>query len=301
MAGDTSDRSIAILGAGYVGTELAKHALGRGWRVAALTRNHERAAGLRALGCAHVVEHDIADDAWHGEIGGPFDFVVNCTSPGGGGIEGYRHSCLSGNESLARWVATMPAGTAVCTSSTGVYPQGGGARVDESAPVEKGGGRGGLLSAAEEAFKQGATAAGWRWFVLRLAGIYGPGRHHLLDQVRGGGPLHGDPSVHLNLIHLDDICSAIHVCLMTGGTVGPGTFNLSDGAPGTRLEAAGWLASRLGVPVPGFTGAATSNPFGRRATPDRVIDPSRFREAFGWTPRHLDFRSGFSKILERSE
>ncbi|HUG10842.1 MAG TPA: NAD-dependent epimerase/dehydratase family protein [Opitutaceae bacterium] len=289
--------SIAILGAGYVGAELARLVIARRWRVAALTRNPEKADALRALGCERVVEADIASEAWSEEMHGPFSFVVNCVSPGGGGIEGYRRSCVAGMNSVGVWLATMPAGTVVYTSSTGVYPQGDGARVDESALTETGEGSGGLLREAESILESAANAAGWRWFALRLAGIYGPGRHHVLDQLRSGGTLRGDSEVRLNLIHRDDVCAAILACLESQRGVAPGIFNLSDNSPHSRGEVAAWIARELGLPEPRFDDAPAPNPFGRRRTPDRVIVANRIHKEIGWSPRHPDFRSGFGEIL----
>jgi nucleoside-diphosphate-sugar epimerase len=290
--------SIAILGAGYVGAELARLAIARGWRVAALTRNPAKATALRALGCEKVVESDIASDTWHEGMRGPFSFVANCTSPGGGGVEGYRHSCVAGTKSVGCWLAKMPSGAVIYTSSTGVYPQGDGERIDESAPTESGESRGGLLREAEAILENAANAAGWRWFVLRLAGIYGPGRHHLLDQVRAGGALGGDPNVRLNLIHRDDVCSAILACLESERDVASGIFNLSDSSPRSRGEVAAWIARELGQPEVRFDDAPMPNPSGRRTTPDRIIDATRFRETLGWSPRHPDFRTGFTEIME---
>jgi nucleoside-diphosphate-sugar epimerase len=297
MADDSRAVSLAILGAGYVGSELARLAAARGWRVSALTRNTEKVATLRALGCGQVIEADLADDAWHAKMRGPFSSVVDCVSPGGGGLEGYRRSCIDGMQSVGRWLATMPPGTVAYTSSTGVYPQGDGARVDESAPTESGENRGGLLRTAESILEDAAVAAGWRWFVLRLAGIYGPGRHHLLDQIRADGAVRGDPSVRLNLIHRGDVCSAILACIEAGRHAGSGVFNLSDNSPHPRGEVAGWLARELGLPEPRFEGAQASGPFGRRRTPDRIIVADRIRAALGWSPRHPEFRSGFEEIL----
>lgn len=296
MADGEDTTSIAILGAGYVGSELARLAIARGWRVAALTRNPARAESLRALGCDEVVVADIATDAWHAQLPGPYSHVVNCTSPGGGGIEGYRHSCVRGSESVGRWLVGKPRGTIVLTSSTGVYPQGEGATIDESAPTETGEGRGGLLRAAERIIEAGAAKAGWRWFVLRLAGIYGPGRHHLLDQVRSGGPLTGDPATRLNLIHRDDICSAILACLES--PAGSEVFNLSDNSPHSRGEVAEWISEQLALPKPMFAGPGAPNPFARRATPHRVINAGRIRAALDWSPQFADFRSGFAGLLE---
>jgi nucleoside-diphosphate-sugar epimerase len=69
-----------------------------------------------------------------------------------------------------------------------------------------------------------------------------------------------------------------------------------DGA--ARKDAiAGWLARRLGVPPPRFTGASAA---GRRAvTPDRVIVNARIRRMLGWSPRYPSFRDGYETILSR--
>jgi len=291
--------SVAILGAGYVGSELARLAIARGWRVSTLTRNPVKADTLRALGCGTVVVADIADRGWHAKLAGAHSFVVNTTSPGGAGLQGYRHSSVAGMESIGEWLGSQPPGTVVYTSSTGVYPQGGGAIIDESAPTEEGGGRGGLLRLAEQKLEHAAAATGWRWFVLRLAGIYGPGRHRMLDQIRSGAALSGKPTGRLNLIHRDDICSAILACLEADRSVNSSTFNLSDNSPGTRAEMAMWIASEFGLPEPSFAGAepAAGSPFGRRVTPDRVIASDRIRTVLGWSARHGDFRSGYAELI----
>lgn len=296
-----SHPSIAILGAGYVGTEIARLAIAKGWRVSALTRNPMKADSLRALGCDTVVTADLAGDEWHAQFAGPYSFVVNCVSPGGAGIEGYRHSCVAGMESVGEWLGSQPPGSFVYTSSTGVYSQGGGAVVDESAPTEEGEGRGGLLCLAEQTLERAASNAGWRWFVLRLAGIYGPGRHRILDQVRAGVALTGNPACRLNLIHRDDICSAIFTCLESGGPVASSTFNVSDNAPHERSVVARWIADELGLPEPSFANErpTAGSPFGRRVTPDRVIVSNRIRSSLGWSPRHADFRSGFAELIAK--
>ena len=299
-------RSVAVLGAGYVGGALVREALARGLRVAALTRNAAKAAELRAAGCAQVVEADLAGAAWHAELRGPFEFVLNCVSAGGGGVAGYRHSYVEGMHSVGRWLATQPTGgTVVYTSSTGVYPQGDGARVDEESPTDGAGETGLVLREAEVELGRGAGAAGWRWFVLRLTGIYGPGRHGLLDQLRtGAAVLPGDPAHHLNLIHRDDACGAAWRCFGARGAVSDEIFNVTDGTPARRAEVADWLAERLGVACPPFGDAAeraptaAANPFGgRRRAPDRIVDAAKIRRVLDWSPRFSDYRAGYGELI----
>jgi nucleoside-diphosphate-sugar epimerase len=298
-------RSLLVLGAGYVGGAFVRDAVGRGLRVTALTRNVEQAAMLRAAGCSQVIEADLASDAWHAAADSPFGFVLNCVSAGRGGATGYRHSYVEGMRSIGHWLARQPrGGTIVYTSSTGVYPQGGGARIDEAAPTDGVGENGALLREAESELARGARAADWRWFVLRLAGIYGPGRHGMLDELRNGtAALRGDPAHRMNLVLRDDVCGAIWACFGAAPEVRDEIFNVSDGTPAPRAEVAAWLAARLGVTCPTFgveaaDSGAGANPFGgRRRAPDRIIVTEKVRRVLGWRPRFADYRTGYEAIL----
>jgi nucleoside-diphosphate-sugar epimerase len=222
-------KRLVILGCGYVGTAVAREALKAGLRVEALTRNSGRAAELAALG-AHPVVADLAADTWHGRLAPGADLVLNCVSSGGGGLEGYRRSYVEGMRSLLAWAQRDPAGTLVYTSSTSVYPQDGGGVVDEEAPTEGAGETGRILLEAEELLRRGSGACG-RWFILRLAGIYGPERHHLLEQVRtGAAEIAGSGTQHLNLAHRDDICAAVLAAFAAPASLSGGIFNESRGS-----------------------------------------------------------------------
>jgi nucleoside-diphosphate-sugar epimerase len=173
-------KRLVVFGCGYVGTAVALEAQARGLAVTALTRNTASAVVLREQGMETVVA-DLADESWHEQVPATPDFALNCVSGGGGGLDDYQRSYVRGMESIVRWAeAAGSVGTLVYTSSTSVYPQGGGGRIDESAPTEEAGERGQVLLAAERALSRAQGVAN-RWFILRLAGIYGPGRHYLLD------------------------------------------------------------------------------------------------------------------------
>lgn len=279
----------AIFGCGYVGGVVARELQAAGAEVTALTRNPLAAAELRAAGIA-VVEADLAGRDWYEQLRGRFDLVVNTVSAGGGGLEGYRRSYVAGMESLLAWAACVEVGTLVYTSSTSVYPQGGGVVVDEAADTTGAGERGTLLRQSELILTEGARAAGiGRWFVLRLAGIYGPGRHHLLDQVRAG-EVPGPWTQRLNLVHRDDAAGAILACAAAPAAVRDRIYNVTSGpaecggadAVPTKREVIARLAAQLGVPMP-REGARDE---GRRpATPDRIISSAAIRRELGWRPR----------------
>jgi len=288
-----SGRTLVVLGAGYVGEGVCRGGLARGMQVFALTRNPERAAALGACG-VRVVVADLAENGWHAQVPATADYVLNCVSSGGGGVNGYRRSYVEGGRSVLNWAQAGGArGALIYTSSTSVYSQGEGALVDESTSTEGAGETGQILLEAE------ALAQAWPGAraVLRLAGIYGPGRHLLLDHLRAGSRvLSGKGEHRLNLIHRDDIEGAIWSVWRTATPPGEGLlFNLADDTPTAKADVAAWLAECLGVEPPTFSDLPTS---GRRGVvPDRVILNSRIKSRTGWTPRYPSFREGYAPLL----
>jgi nucleoside-diphosphate-sugar epimerase len=292
--GNFHGRRLVVFGCGYVGAEVAREAVARGVQVTALTRNEAKAIALRETGI-EVVVADLADAAWHARIAGGADFVLNCVSSGGGGVAGYRHSYLAGMDSILAWSRTRgAAGTLVYTSSTSVYPQNGGAIVDETAATG-GEERAEVLVETEKHLRENAGAFR-RWFVLRLAGIYGPNRHHLLNQVRTG-TVAGRGEHRLNLAHRDDIAAAVWTCFTAPPAVANEVFNVADDAPARKDDVTRWLAGRLGVATPLFSGEPAE---GRRAvTPDRVIANAKLKAVLGWRPQFATFREGYENLLSR--
>ena len=294
-----SGKRLVIFGCGYVGSAVAQAAIAAGASVEALTRNPGKAAALRALGLAKVVVADLASSDWHGQIAGGPDFVVNCVSAGGG-PDGYRQSYVVGLQSILAWAAAggAPIGTLVYTSSTSVYPQGDGVVVDESAPAEGATPNGRTIRESEILLQNAPANAVRRHFILRLAGIYGPERHHLLDQLQTGAATLGGSGAHrLNLAHRDDIVAAILACLGAPPAVANEIFNVVDTAPARREEVVRWLAARLGRPMPAFDGATTTRRDGA-PMPDRVISSAKIQRVLGWKPQYPDYRAGFESLLE---
>lgn len=290
-------KRLVIFGCGYIGSALARAAITAGAQVEALTRNPEKAATLRAAGLAKVVVADLSTTDWHAYVAGGADYVVNCVSSGGPG--NYRQSYVGGMQSILTWAGAgdTPVGTIVYTSSTSVYPQSGGARVDESAPADGATPNGAIIRESELLLANASADACGRWFILRLAGIYGPGRHHLLDQLRAGTTsLNGSGAHRLNLAHRDDIVAAILACLTAPASVGREIFHVTDSAPASREEVVRWLAGRLGRTVPAFAGGTTMRR-GGTPMPDRVILNEKIQRMLGWRPQYPDYRAGFEAIL----
>lgn len=285
-------KHVVVFGAGYVGGAVASRALAAGAHVTALTRNPVTAGRLRASGC-RVVQANLEEDSWHRDVRSA-DLVVNCVSSGRRGVEGYQASYVQGAHSIRRWGKTL-GGTRprlIYTGSTSVYPQDGGQVVDESMPPGADDERTQCLIETERLIAEWEGPS----TVLRLAGIYGPTRHHLLDQLRESPTeLPGQPEHYLNLIHLEDILRAIWcVGRADENQTGP-VYNVVDEGRATRGEIVRWLAERLQLPAPSFSGAATP---GRRAVrPNRIITNDRLKTELGWRPAYPTFREGYADLL----
>ncbi|MDQ8179772.1 NAD-dependent epimerase/dehydratase family protein [Pelagicoccus sp. SDUM812005] len=298
---ETKGKCLLVLGCGYLGRILVGEAIARGMRVKAVSRNLDTLAEVEEMG-AEVFAGLVDEDGWHGFAGGDVDFVVNCVSSAGGGLAGYRQSYVEGNRSLCKWAEEVGfAGRAIYTSSVSVYGDAGGAWVDEGTAPPPANERGALMRESEDVFLQGMK--GVAATVLRLAGLYGPGRHLMLDRLKlGEAELPGWGDYYLNLVRIEDAVSAVWSCLEAEVAVS-GVFTVVDDEPALKQDIAAWIAGTLGNPVPRYTGEADGSGRGSRRLGEtgrpanRRISNSAFCEAAGWRPRFASFREGFGDLL----
>ncbi len=287
-----------IFGCGYVGRALACRLLREGVRVGALTRNAETADELSALGLDPVITGDLDSTEWATKLEGDWPAVVNCVSSAGNGLEGYRKSYIDGQQAILDWAGKRRLSRYLYTSSTSVYPQEGGL-VSEDADTSAAGPGGQLLLEAERLLVN-ASAGMDRHYILRLSGIYGPGRHHLLDQVRAGAVIPGRGDYTLNIIHLHDIVEVMVRLLAVDAPAPSGIYNLSDDMPAHKATVMAWLADQLGVAAPVFDPSQVSPRLARRGgrMPDRVIANGKIRQALNWAPHFPDFQAGYTALFE---
>ncbi|MCC5841084.1 MAG: NAD(P)H-binding protein [Opitutales bacterium] len=279
---------------------MAEGLCAEGHAVTVVSRSEERFARL-APGIGAVVA-DLATSAWHERVPAGVDFVVNCVSGGGGDLAGYRRSYVEGMASIRRWAAAASPRGFIYTGSTGVYPQTDGGRVfEDDVPAEETPPprRAILLEAEAAALKVSAA----RRVVLRFSGLYGPGRHYLLDALMRGELVFPAPAdFFLNLLHRDDAVAAIRAAAEADLPPGGHVYNVSDNAPSTKEAVIRWVASELGCPPPVFDEAQPDARRQRRLVgglpPHRIVDASRFRRETGWVPQYPDFQAGYRPLLE---
>jgi nucleoside-diphosphate-sugar epimerase len=160
----------------------------------------------------------------------------------------------SGDPAIAAFDGALAAGRrkVVYLSTIGVYGDHAGGWVDESAPPQATLDRARMRVAAEQAWTD--TARG-NVAILRLAGIYGPGRNALVTLRAGTARRIIKPGQVFNRIHVDDIASAIMAAVhhQDGGT-----WNLCDDEPAAPQDVITYAAQLMGIAPPAEEAFATA-------------------------------------------
>ena len=285
---------IAVLGCGYVGAEFARQARASGHDVLGVVRSEASRDKLRAEGLA-AEAFDLQAGDWS-LLPKHFDAVVYAASTGGGGPEAYALAYDVGVKRALAWARDVGASSFVFTSSTGVYRQDDGGVVDESSPVGGAPTADAILGGEHAVLTSGFAQAR----VLRFGGLYGPGRHHLVDQLRRGDNVIGGRVDHfINYLHRDDAASSILAAIVSGPT-GARVYNVGDGNPVTKEALAKWIAERLGQPSPVFDAAAPAGPRvakGGRTQPNRIVSTRLITAELAWKPRFSDVFAGLSELF----
>jgi nucleoside-diphosphate-sugar epimerase len=184
-------------------------------------------------------------------------------------------------------------GKFIYVSSTGVYGQSHGETVDEDSPCEPTR-EGGRACLAAEAVLSG-DRLGQRAIVLRVAGLYGPGRIPNAAEIRSGRPLAVPASGYLNLIHVDDAATIVLAAAETAYL--PRTFLVSDGQPVERRAYYAELARLLGVAAPEFISPPADDPAAIRATSDKRVSNARMISELAVRLAFPSYREGLAAVL----
>ena len=288
---------VLIVGCGYVGLPLGAELIRQGHEVFGMRRTEENAADLKAAGIKPVVA-DITKPADFAKLPGPFDWVVNCVSSSRG-AQDYREVYLQGTRNLLDWLASAPPKKYVCTSSTSVYGQTDGSAVKESSSTEPKGETAQILVATEKLLLDAACENFFPAVILRVAGIYGPGRGHLFQQyLRNEAKIPGKGERFINMIHLDDVVGAIIAALRSGraGEI----YNAVDDEAVAQIHFFRWLSETLGKEMPPFATEA-ENAERKRGLTNKKVQNRRLKMELGYQFKFPNFRIGYTAEIQRLE
>ena len=277
--------SVLIAGCGDVGSRLAAQLPANNWQVYGLRRSIERLpAGV--TGVAGDLFSDQCPGQWPE---GNIDYLVYSAAATDHDEAGYQAAYIEGLKHTLGWLKQkgQQPKRLLFVSSSGVYSQTEGEWVDETSPAEATSYSGRIMREAEQIALNSGIAAS----VVRLTGIYGPGREWMLGQVRKGYRVAVDPPLYGNRIHADDAGGLLAFLLQTDlqGKTLEDCYIGVDNAPVPLAEVVGWLRERLGI----TEWAAEASV--RRAGSKRCSNARA--KALGWEPRYPSYREGYSAML----
>jgi nucleoside-diphosphate-sugar epimerase len=258
-------------------------------------RTVERVAALRGDGLeAYQFDGADTDPGLEQALGAAEAIVVSIPPRDGAGA------------TLDRFGAAIAAAPAlrriVYYSTIGVYGHHGGVWVDETSATQTRTARGLARLEDEGRWTAAARARGAEADILRLAGIYGPGRNALINLRRGEARRIVKPGQVFNRAHVDDIAE-ISRLVLTRGLKGQ-IWNVADEEPAPPQDVVAYAAALLGLEPPPeepFDEARLS-PMAREFYADnKRVSIAKAKVELGFMPAYPTYREGLKALAEAGE
>ena len=280
-------KTLMIAGCGDVGGRLGQQLSAAGWTVYGLRRSVALLPqGIRPV--AGDLHADACPAAWPSE---PLDYLVYCAAATDHDEAGYRAAYVDGLRRVLTWLAqySQRPKRLLFVSSSGVYGQQLGEWVDEQSPAEADSYSGRIMREAEQlALNSGLPAS-----LVRLTGLYGPGREWLLKQVRQGYRVVSEPPLYGNRIHVDDAAGLLAYLLQADarGMALDNCYIGVDDQPAPLHDVVAWLREQLEI-------SHWSDDSTVRRSGSKRCSNARAR-SLGWTPQYPSYREGYRAILQQ--
>ncbi len=216
--------------------------------------------------------------------------VLVCIAPDEAGDPVLRHF----REALA---AARPEAV-VYLSTVGVYGDHCGAWVDEASECRPASKRSRQRLEAEAAWRGFSEETGVPVGIVRLAGIYGPGRGPFEKLRRGTARRIVKPGQVFNRIHVDDIAAIVEAAFAQKAD---GVFNGSDDEPAPPQEVLAYAAKLLGLPPPAEVAyeEAELTPLARSFYGEnKRVRNDRIKQGLGVRIAYPSYREGLQAVLE---
>ena len=294
MLTEPKPAGVTIFGCGYTGRRLAARARETGLAVTALVRSKASADALAALGVA-CRRQDLdgpstsLDDR---DIEGRS--LVYMVPPPATGVEDARAQTLL--DSLPSRPHAI-----VYLSTSGVYGDCRGDRVFEDTPVRPETPRATRRVAAESVFRAWSAKTGVPLRILRVPGIYGPGRLPV-DRIQRGVPVPQPGTTGPgNRIHVDDLARVCLAAAAYGGRFD--VFNVGDGDYRDMNAYFRAVADACGLPRPPELPLSVllekiSPAMASFLTESRLLDLTRLAEELRFSPLYPSFEAGIAASLD---
>ena len=239
---DKPYKSVLITGCGYIGRRVAGLLLAENYPVTGCVRSKTSAAALEHSGIRTVtvdLDQSAAKPAWaHG-----FDVVFYFAPPPPRGEQDPRMQGF-----LEMLDVEAPPRRIVYISTSAVYGDCQGEWINESQAMAPATPRGHRRLDAEQRLRAWCNAHDTQWIILRVPGIYGPGKLPLARLRKGTPVLREEDSPYTNRVHADDLA---HICVAAmKGSHANTVYNVSDGHPSNMTDYFFKVADAAGLPRP---------------------------------------------------
>jgi nucleoside-diphosphate-sugar epimerase len=287
---DKPDNPVLIVGCGYIGRRVAARLEAAGRRATGLVRS---AASVQALRDAGIDALMCDLDSELAPLPAGIREVYYLAPPPGEGETDTR---------LARVLEALasPPRRVVYISTSAVYGDCGGDWIDEDYPVGPTTPRGLRRLDAERQLQAWAGQHGVEWIILRVPGIYGPGKLPLARLEKGLPVLREDQAPYTNRIHGDDLAA---ICVAAMGSDRPNrVYNVSDGHPSNMTDYFFRVADAAGLPRPPVVARAEADAVLSAGMLSFLNDSRRMRNdrmlaALGVTLRYPDLDAGLKSCF----
>ena len=272
-----------IAGCGDLGRRVARELVPLGYRVHGLSRHRVDDSNLA------WIEGDLTRPESLQAMPDALDAIVFCPSPDRRDEAAYRALYLGGLQHLVAALdgRLKPFARFVFVSSTSTYGEMHGAWVDEETPAEPDAFNGRVLREAEDWLARQP----FDHVVLRLAGLYGPGREGMVRAAAASSDA-GSRSHWTNRIHIDDAARAAAHLLQLPDV--ESCYLGVDDLPVLRAEVLHWLATRAGG-----EDAASGSALPDAATHGKRVSNRRLRLT-GFNLLYPDYRAGYAALVTAS-
>jgi len=281
-----------IVGCGYVGKALGEQLARQGHKVFGLKRTDDDQKELKSVGIVPL-KGDVTKRADLEKLPAEYDWVLNCVSSSRGDADDYRAVYLEGTRNLLEWLSGSPLKKFVYTSSTSAYAQTDGSIVTELSPADPTAETARILVKTERLLLQ-ATERKYPAVILRVGGIYGPGRGYWFKQfLKGEAKIEGKGERYLNMVHREDVVGAV-IAALEKGDVGK-IYNVVDDEPVRQLDFFQWLSNHSGKEMPPFVEGGEQAERKRGWTNKRISN-ARLKSELGYQFKYPSFREGWEAI-----
>jgi nucleoside-diphosphate-sugar epimerase len=239
---DKPDKTVLIIGCGDIGRRVAARLLEQGRAVTGMVRSEASAMAVRATG-AHGMRIDLdSDTPPDGCCSGFSEVYYFAPPPREGDTDERLGHCL------AQFDAGPPPRRIVYISTSAVYGDCDGAWITEAQPLAPTTSRGRRRLDAETRLHAWTQARGTDLVILRVPGIYGPGKLPLSRLEQGLPVLRESEAPWTNRIHADDLAA---ICIAAMQADRPDeVYNVSDGHPSNMTDYFFRVADAAGLPRP---------------------------------------------------